>query len=127
MTGETSYAYRVERSKFDKILLDHARRVGVDVREEHAVSDLICDDSRVRGVTYADADGGLGEIRAKYVADASGNKSRIYRGAGGTWRYSEFFWSLARSSATLRAGKRLPDRLAVAGCAGPVRALAFGV
>src|ERR1700733_2666210 len=32
MTGQTAYAYQVERSKFDKILLDHARRMGADVR-----------------------------------------------------------------------------------------------
>ena len=41
MTGETSYAYQVERSKFDQILLDHARHMGVDVREKHAVTDVI--------------------------------------------------------------------------------------
>ena len=29
MTGETSFAYQVERSKFDQILLDHARHMGV--------------------------------------------------------------------------------------------------
>jgi FAD-dependent halogenase len=33
MTGETSHAYQVERSKFDQILLDHARHMGVDVRD----------------------------------------------------------------------------------------------
>src|SRR5580692_4729302 len=38
MAGETSYAYQVERSKFDEILLDHARRMGVDVREQHTVT-----------------------------------------------------------------------------------------
>ena len=41
MTGETSFAYQVERSKFDKILLDHARHKGVDVREQHAVTGVI--------------------------------------------------------------------------------------
>ena len=60
MTGETSYAYQVERSKFDKILLDHARHMGVDVREEHAVTDVIDDDDRIRGVSYTDAEGQRG-------------------------------------------------------------------
>jgi len=46
MVGETSHAYQVERSKFDQILLDHARHMGVDVREQHAVSDVTGDGDR---------------------------------------------------------------------------------
>jgi halogenation protein CepH len=108
MTGETSYAYQVERSKFDQILLDHARHMGVDVREQHAVTDVIADDDRVHGVTYTDADGNAGSIRAKYVVDASGNKSRIYQRAGATRQYSEFFRSLALFG-YFEGGKRLPE------------------
>jgi FAD-dependent halogenase len=47
------------------------------------------------------------EIRAKYVADASGNRSRIYKEAGGTRKYSEFFRSLALFG-YFEGGKRLP-------------------
>jgi halogenation protein CepH len=107
MTGETSYAYQVERSRFDKILLDNARCKGVDVREEHAVTGVICDDDRVRGVTYKSTAGDVGEIRAKYVVDASGNTSRIYRQVGGVRKYSEFFRSLALFG-YFEGGKRLP-------------------
>jgi FAD-dependent halogenase len=107
MTGETSYAYQVERSKFDKILLDHARRKGVDVREEHVVTDIIGDDDRVRGVAYTDAAGNNGEIRARYVVDASGNKSAIYKELGGSRKYSDFFRSLALFG-YFEGGKRLP-------------------
>jgi FAD-dependent halogenase len=95
MTGKTSHAYQVERSRFDKILLDHARRMGVDVREEHAVTGTISDGDRISGVTYRDITGKEGRILAKYVADASGNNSSIYRHAGGSRKYSEFFRSLA--------------------------------
>ena len=95
MAGETSFAYQVERSKFDKILLDHARRKGVDVREEHAVTAVLSGEDRVLGVAYQDAAGRSGEIHAKYLVDASGNKSRIYQEVGATRRYSEFFRSLA--------------------------------
>jgi len=35
------YAYQVERAKFDEILLRHAVRLGVDVREEHRVAGVI--------------------------------------------------------------------------------------
>jgi FAD-dependent halogenase len=108
MTGETSHAYQVERSKFDKILLDNARRIGVDVREEHAVADVVRDEDQVHGVRFTNAAGGSGEIRAKYVVDASGNKSRIYKEAGGTRMYSEFFRSVALFG-YFEGGKRLPE------------------
>lgn len=107
MAGETSYAYQVERSKFDQILLDHARRKGVDVREQHAVTDVIDDGTRICGVSYTDAEGNAGTIRATYVVDASGNKSRIYRQVG-TRQYSEFFRSVALFG-YFEGGKRLPE------------------
>ena len=107
MAGETSYAYQVERSKFDQILLDHARHTGVDVREQHIVSNVITDEGRVRGVTYTDAEGNEGTIRATYVVDASGNRSRIYQRVGATRKYSEFFRSLALFG-YFEGGKRLP-------------------
>jgi FAD-dependent halogenase len=108
ITGETSFAYQVERSKFDQILLDNARSKGVDVREQHAVTGTIVEEDRIRGVTYTDAAGNEGTIRAKYVVDASGNKSRIYRDTGATRRYSEFFRSLALFG-YFEGGKRLPE------------------
>lgn len=107
ITGETSFAYQVERSKFDKILLDHARRKGVDVREQHVVTGTILENDRIRGVSYQDAAGCTGTIRAKYVADASGNKSRIYRDTGAVRHYSQFFRSLALFG-YFEGGKRLP-------------------
>jgi len=108
MTGETSHAYQVERSKFDQILLDHARHMGVDVREEHSVTDVLEDGDRVTGVIYTDASGIDGAIRAKYVVDASGNRSRIYQRAGAARQYSEFFRSLALFG-YFEGGKRLPE------------------
>jgi FAD-dependent halogenase len=108
MTGPTSFAYQVERSKFDKILLDNARRKGVDVREECPVTEVISDDGRVQGVRYTDPAGGERTALAKFVVDASGNKSRIYQQAGGTREYSEFFRSLALFG-YFEGGKRLPE------------------
>jgi halogenation protein CepH len=108
MAGETSHAYQVERSKFDQILLDHARHMGVDVREQHAVTDVIEAGGRVVGVSYTDADGNPGTIRARYVVDASGNRSGIYQRAGAARQYSEFFRSLALFG-YFEGGKRLPE------------------
>jgi FAD-dependent halogenase len=110
MSGATSFAYQVERMKFDQILLDNARRQGAEVREECAVSDVIYDADRVAGVVYTDRDRNEHRVRAKYVVDASGNKSRIYKRAGGEREYSQFFRSLALFG-YYEGGKRLPAPL----------------
>jgi geranylgeranyl reductase family protein len=63
-------SYQVERSTFDKLLLDHAAASGAEVREE----------TTVERVTFA-TDGatvalrGGGEVHAKYVIDASGRQT----------------------------------------------------
>ncbi|WP_425314639.1 tryptophan 7-halogenase [Streptomyces bicolor] len=108
MSGPTSYAYQVERSRFDEILLNNARRVGADVREGCAVVDVVADDERVRGVRYTDAGGAERRALASFVVDASGNKSRVYQRVGGTREYSEFFRSLALYG-YFEGGKRLPE------------------
>ncbi|MGH3171110.1 MAG: tryptophan 7-halogenase [Trebonia sp.] len=120
MSGDTSFAYQVERSKFDKILLDNARRKGVDVREECIVTGVNDDDERVRGVSYVDKDGKVRRIDAKFVVDASGNKSRIYKSIGGSREYSEFFRSVALFG-YFEGGKRLPPPNS-----GNVLSVAFG-
>lgn len=108
MTAEDAlYAYQVERSKFDKILLDNARRIGAEIRENCSVTDVIADDDRVRGVSYVNAEGVENQIRARYVVDASGSRSRIYKHVGGERKYSEFFRSVALFG-YFHGGKRLP-------------------
>lgn len=75
-----SYAFHVERSSFDEMLLLHAKSVGVDVREQTKVTGPLyasTDKSRVNGVTWETADGQKGEVRARYVVDASGSASVI--------------------------------------------------
>jgi halogenation protein CepH len=108
MTSPTSYAYQVERMKFDQILLDNARRQGVDVREECPVSEVLEADGRVCGVRYTSPLGASHDLSARYVVDASGHRSRIYQQVGGTREYSEFFRSLALFG-YFTGGKRLPE------------------
>ncbi|WP_204080520.1 tryptophan 7-halogenase [Mycobacterium riyadhense] len=108
MAGPTSFAYQVERSKFDEILLNNARRVGAKVREGCVVTDVITADGRVLGVRYTNGDGSPREARARFVIDASGNKSRLYQRVGGTRRYSEFFRNLALFG-YFEGGKRMPE------------------
>ncbi|MET7425491.1 tryptophan 7-halogenase [Dactylosporangium sp. NPDC005555] len=107
LSGPTSYAYQVERMKFDDILLRNAAKHGVDVRENSAVNEILGDDERVRGVRYTDPGGVVREIHARFVVDASGNRSRIHQNVRGERLYSDFFRNIALFG-YFEGGKRLP-------------------
>jgi halogenation protein CepH len=107
MAGQTSFAYQVERMKFDQLMLDNARRVGAEVRENSPVTGVRKDNERVTGVVYTDSSGAEHEVAAKFVVDASGNGSRLYRNVGQR-EYSEFFRSVALFG-YFEGGKRLPE------------------
>jgi halogenation protein CepH len=104
--GPTSFAYQVERMKFDKILIDNARRHGVDVRERHSVVDIVFDGDRVAGVELATPNGERIHVQCRYVVDASGHGSRISHHCGAR-EYSPFFQNVALF-AYFNKGKRLP-------------------
>ncbi len=65
-------AYQVERAKFDHMLLERARQVGAEVREETAVErvDFGADFTTLRLA-------GGAEVRARYVIDASGRNAVV--------------------------------------------------
>lgn len=102
----TGYAYQVERSKFDLILLNNARKKGVDVRERHGVKDMLFENGRCVGVRFTDPDGNEREARAKWVVDASGNTTNFWRHCGQRV-FSKFFQNVALF-AYYENGKRLP-------------------
>jgi len=104
--GPTSYAYQVERIKFDLVLLNNAKRKGVEVREEHRAAEVICDGERVSGLRVVDNLGRASLVRTKYVVDASGHSSTIACHAGQRL-FSNFFRNLAVFS-YFENGKRLP-------------------
>jgi len=108
VASPTSFAYQVERSKFDKIMLDNAARLGVDVRQGCTVQDLVDDGERVSGVRWVDRDGKEHLATARFVVDASGNTSRLHTKTGGKREYSEYFRSLALFG-YFEGGKRLPE------------------
>lgn len=89
-----NYAFQVERSKFDAILLDNARRLGVDVRAPCSVIDVIERDGRVIGVVYADESDQRHSLHSTFVIDASGHQSRTYRRVGERV-FSQFFRNVA--------------------------------
>jgi halogenation protein CepH len=105
----SAFAYQVERMKFDQILLNNARQSGVDVREEHAAVEPLLENGRITGVHYTDQNGRAGCAKALFVADASGNTSRISRFIGERI-YSRFFRNLALFC-YFENGKRLPPPL----------------
>ena len=100
------YAYQVERARFDQILLNNARRRGVDVREQHTVLEPFVEHGRVTGVRFADNGGRECLARAAFVVDASGNTSALHRHVGQRI-YSEFFRNVALFAYFEHAG-RLP-------------------
>jgi halogenation protein CepH len=106
MSGPKHYAYQVERSKFDAILLNNAKRHGVDVREGHKINDVIIEGGRVTGVKFTDQEGQERLANARFVADASGNTSRIYHHVGERV-YSKYFRNVALFG-YYNNGKRLP-------------------
>lgn len=94
ISAPQSYAYQVERSKFDYMLLKNAADNGVDVREQHSVKDIVFEGGRACGVEFLDESGNAYRANAKYIIDASGNQSQIHRKVGERI-YSNFFQNLA--------------------------------
>lgn len=75
-------AFQVDRSIFDKILLDHAAASGCEVSEECPVKSVNVDGDRVKGVTLAGPSGEDQHIEAEYYVDASGNRGMIRKAVG---------------------------------------------
>lgn len=71
------YSYLVERSVFDKILIDRSVDAGADVRFGCEVSDLIRDGERITGVRYRNTEGRCCVAEGRMVVDATGLRSLI--------------------------------------------------
>lgn len=104
---KANYAFQVERSKFDHILLTNAKRCGVDVREEHRVTRALSEGERVVGVQFLDEAGGEHTAHATYVLDASGQAGLLANRVGKR-EYDEYFKHIA-VYAYFNNGKRFPE------------------
>lgn len=104
--GPTSFAYQVERIKFDTILLDNAKKKGVEVCEQTQAEDVIVQDGRVVGVNVRERSGAEIRISCKFVVDACGHTSRLSKQAG-VRKYSDRFRNVAVFGYFLDGG-RLP-------------------
>ena len=80
--GYRDHALAIEREHFDRILLDHARGLPMDVRERHRVVGLRRAGARVTGVWVEDAGGRPAEIGARLVVGADGRASIVARELG---------------------------------------------
>ncbi|MCB9681699.1 MAG: tryptophan 7-halogenase [Alphaproteobacteria bacterium] len=107
---EAASTWQVERSVFDRLLLDHAAEQGAVVLSETLATGLIEQDGRVVGITARGPDGDH-VVRAPWTIDASGRDGfvRTLRG----WRQPEK--ALDRISLwTYYEGVELSDELASA-------------
>lgn len=75
------YAWQVERSEWDELLLRHAQEAGADVREGHTVRRAVFKAGHNR-LEVRDPDGNDHELTAKWVIDASGQSSFVAKQLG---------------------------------------------
>jgi flavin-dependent dehydrogenase len=87
--NERDHSFEVERSKFDKVLLDHAAAQGVDVRQPWSVTGAVREGERVLGVLAKAPDGTDARFDAKYVVDASGRDALFAHAARSTEKIVE--------------------------------------
>ena len=69
---ECSQTWQVVRSEFDQMLLENAREHGVAAFEGVRVRDVLFDGPRAAGVRIQEETGGVRDVRARVVVDASG-------------------------------------------------------
>lgn len=70
-------SFQVRRSEFDKVLLDASRRAGTEVIENARVTAVDLEDPDRCTVTFLGHDGASGEIRSRFLVDASGADGRV--------------------------------------------------
>ena len=69
-------AYQVTRSEFDKLLLEHSRENGAEVREETEVKKIAFEEDRVK-IDIETSDGARSIIESRYLLDCSGRQTTL--------------------------------------------------
>ncbi len=80
--GYRDHALAIRREVFDRILLERARALPVDVRERHRVTGLLVEGGLVRGVKAESADGAPVELRSRLAVGADGRASVVAHALG---------------------------------------------
>ena len=68
------YSYQVDRAQFDQLLLDHARELGCEVREQTRVETMESQDKEIMTLRCTGLNGDL-EVKARWLIDASGRSA----------------------------------------------------
>ena len=69
----SAVTWQVERMQFDQLLVDKAKELGAEIREQHRVVDVMRDAAgAVCGVVAESAEGERSELNSRLVVDASG-------------------------------------------------------
>ena len=101
------HAYQVSRAEFDKILLDNARAVGVDVREEASVVGIdLADNPDARHSIRYRVQELAKRLACRWIVDASGQAAVLSR-ALGLRRWDDRFRNMA-IYAYFQDARRLP-------------------
>lgn len=76
---KADHAYQVPRADFDHVLLEHAKQLGADVREQWEATEVIFEGERAVGVRARDLakPDQIVELRAPVVADATGRDTLL--------------------------------------------------
>lgn len=104
--GLNDYTYHVERARFDAMLLERARTLGVEVLQPARCERVLEEDGRVVGAVVRQADVEF-EVRARFVVDATGRAGVLAKERG-----TRVFDPVLRNVATFgyfRGAKLEPD------------------
>jgi flavin-dependent dehydrogenase len=74
---ESFLSFQVDRSQFDQILLDNARRLGVEVQERVRVEDVDLSDPAAVVVGTANGSGGKATHHGRFFVDATGRDALL--------------------------------------------------
>jgi len=75
LRARRDHAYQVTRSEFDKLLLDHSRENGAEVREETDVKNITFENDRAK--IDIETPGARSTIEARYLLDCSGRQTML--------------------------------------------------
>jgi geranylgeranyl reductase family protein len=83
--GYRDHALAIPREMLDRILVDRARSLPIDLRERHRVTDVLLEGRRIGGVTVEDPAGHPFQVRSRLVVAADGRASVVARRLGLVW------------------------------------------
>src|SRR6185437_4309369 len=77
--GQLNYTFHVDRARFDQLLLEHARSLGVEVLQPARVAAMHCEGDRPSRFEVALESGETVEVTPRFTVDASGRAGIVSR------------------------------------------------